>query len=182
MNASQLKILLFCLLLAISWVVLTGCGYRNPYVQPNVATQSAKRVYLSIWPNRTNELGLETAIYRNLVSWFQRSPKITITQNKEDADYLLSGEISSINVPALSYGRYDRAVEVNIVLTVSYRLTEKDSNTILLEKKDLTFSEAARVGDDASTTRSNKNKALAIINDDLAELVYLDTMSRLFPL
>ena len=180
MHASRTKIHFFSLLLGISCLVLTGCGYRNPYVQPHVATQAAKSVYLSIWPNRTNELGLETAIYRNLVSWFQQSPHITITSNKADADFLLSGEISAINIHF--NGRYDQAVEVNVVLTVSYQLTEKANNTILLEKTDLTFAEAARIGADASTTRANKNKALSIINEDLAELVYLDTMSSLFPL
>ena len=182
MNDSQIKILLFCLSLAISWLVLTGCGYRNPYVQPNVATQSAKRVYLSIWPNRTNELGLETAIYRNLVSWFLQSPKITITPDKEEAEYLLNGEIRSISVPALSYGQYDQAVEINVILTVSYELREKASNAILLEKKNLILTEAAKVGDNASTTRAYKNKALDIINNDLAEFVYIDTMNQLFPL
>lgn len=170
------------MLLALCCLVPAGCGYRNPYVQPTGTALPTKNVYLSIWPNRTNELGLETAIYRNLVSMLKHSPKIQITSNKQDADYLLSGEIHSINVPALSYGQYDRAVEVNIILTVGYQLTEKGTGKILLEKKDLTFTEAALVGVDAITTRANKNKALAIINDDLAELVYLDTMSSLFPL
>lgn len=182
MNVNRVKIHYFFLLLGLCCLVPAGCGYRNPYVQPNVATLTPQSVYLSIWPNRTNELGLETAIYRNLVSWFQQSPKIKITPNKDDADFLLTGEIRSISLPALSYGRYDQAVEVNIILTVSYLLTEKATGRILLEKKDLTFAEAAKVGGDASTTRGNKNKALAIINDDLAELVYLDTMSQLFPL
>jgi hypothetical protein len=163
--------------------MISGCGYRNPYVQPkNGAPLSAKRVFLSIWPNRTNELGLETVIYRNLVTWFQQSPKITITPNKDEADYLLTGEIRSISLPALSYGQFDQAVEVNVILTVSYQLTEKATGRILLAKNDLTFTEAAKVGTDASTTRGNKNGALTIINDDLAELVYLDTVSQLFPL
>ena len=182
MHASRTKIHFFSLLLGISCLVLTGCGYRNPYVQPHVATQAAKSVYLSIWPNRTNELGLETAIYRNLVSWFQQSTKITITSNKEAADFLLSGEIRSISIPALSYGRYDQAVEVNVMLTVSYLLTEKATGRILLAKNDLTLTEAAKVRGESGTTRASQNMALAIINDDLAELVYLDTMSSLFPL
>jgi hypothetical protein len=174
---------IFLLLLGFCCLVPTGCGYRNPYVQPkDGAPLSSKSVYLSIWPNRTNELGLETAIYRNLASWFQQSPQITTTPNKEEAAFLLSGEIRSISIPALSYGRFDQAVEVNVILTVSYQLIEKATGRILLERKDLTFTEAAKVGDDASTTRANKNKALSIINDDLAELVYLDTMSQLFPL
>jgi len=182
MNNSRSKIHFFCLLLGISCLMLTGCGYRNPYVQPHVASQSAKSVYLFIWPNRTNELGLETDIYRNLVSWFQQSPKITITPNKEDADFLLSGEISAIKVPALSYGQHDQAIEVNVILTVSYLLTEKETGRILLAKEDLILAEAAKVGGESGTTRASKNKALDIINDDLAELVYLDTMSSLFPL
>ena len=170
------------MLLGLCCLVPAGCGYRNPYVSPTGAALSTKSLYLSIWPNRTNELGLETEIYRNLFSWFKHSPKLRIISNKQDADYLLSGEIRSISLPALSYGQYDQAVEVNIVLTVSYRLTEKGTGRILLDKKDLTFTEAALVGSDASTTRENKNKTLVIINDDLGELVYFDVMNSLFPL
>jgi hypothetical protein len=109
-------------------------------------------------------------------------PNIRLTRSKEEADYLLTGEIRAINVPALSYGQFNQAVEVNVILTVSYRLEEQASSTVLLERTDLKFTEAAQVGSDFITTRTNKDKALAIINDDLAEHVYLDTVNSLFPL
>lgn len=176
------KLHIFIFLLIFSCLAVNGCGYRNPYVQQNIAAAGTKTVFLDIWSNRTNELGLETQIYRNLVSWFNKLPNIKLTRNQEDAEYLLTGEIRTIRVPALSYGQFDQAVEVKVILTVSYSLEEQASDNVLLQQTDLTFSEAAQVGSDTITYRTNKNKALAIINDDLAERVYLDTVSSLFPL
>ncbi len=174
---------IFCIFLLVSSCLATnGCGYRNPYVQQEAAAEGTKTILLAIWPNRTNELGLETEIYRNLVSWFNKLPNIKLTSSKQEADYLLTGEIHAVNIPALSYGQFDQAVEVNVILTVSYRLDDQTSDTVLLEQKELVFTEAAQIGSDAVSTRTNKNKALAIINDDLAERVYLGTVNSLFPL
>ena len=181
MTVHRFKLYPFIFLLGFYCLTANGCGYRNPYVPQGVAAEEAKIVYLAIWPNRTNELGLETEIYRNLVSWFNKSPNIKLTRSKQEADYLLTGEIRAISVPALSYGQFDQAVEVNVILTVSYLLEEQASDTVLLAHTDLTFAEAALVGSDAVSTRTNKHKALAIINDDLAERVYLGTVSSLFP-
>ena len=181
MTVHRFTNIFFIFLLVFSCLATNGCGYRNPYVQKGVAGEEAKVVFLAIWPNRTNELGLETKIYRNLVSWFNKSPNIKLTRNKQEADYLLTGEIRAVNVPALSYGQFDQALEVNVILTVSYRLEEQASDTVLFQHTDLVFSEAAQVGSDAVSARINKNKALAIINDDLAERVYLGTVSSLFP-
>ena len=172
---------IFCIFLLVSSCLATnGCGYRNPYVQQEAAAEGTKAIFLAIWPNRTNELGLETEIYRNLVSWFNKLPNIKLTSSKQEADYLLTGEIHAVNIPALSYGQFDQAVEVNVILTVSYRLDDQTSDTVLLEQKELVFTEAAQIGSDAVSTRTNKNKALAIINDDLAELVYIGTVNSLF--
>ena len=182
MTVHRFKLFLLIFLLGCTSLAANGCGYRNPYVPQGIAAEETKTVFLAIWPNRTNELGLETEIYRNLVSWFNKLPNIRLTQSKEEAAYLLTGEIRTINIPALSYGQFDQAVEVNVILTVSYRLEEQANSAVLLERTDLRFTEAAQVGGDAVTTRTNKNKALAIINDDLAEHVYLGTVNSLFPL
>ena len=182
MTVRRFANIFFIFLLVFSCLAINGCGYRNPYVQQGGAAEGTKTIFLAIWPNRTNELGLETEIYRNLVSWFNKLPNIKLATSKQEADYLLTGEIRAVNVPALSYGQFDQAVEVNVILTVSYRLEEQASDAVLFQHMDIAFAETAQVGSDAVATRTNKNKALAIINEDLAERVYLGTVNSLFPL
>ena len=171
----------FCLLASGFWLLTPACGYHNPYVRNDGSVVDEKYIYLDIWPNKTNELSLETEIYQTLREWFQSAPDITITSNREKAGYFLAGEIHSINKPVLTYGLYDQAVEVNVILTISFQLKKKSDNIILHARKNLTYDEAARVESDAVTTRGNRREALSRIVADLAELVYLDTLSALFP-
>lgn len=171
---------LFLIVILLAGTVFTpGCGYRNPYVMPEQDSLSPVKLYFEIWPNRTNELGLESKIYRTLRSWFKKSKIIHTTTDKNEADLLLEGEIVSINLPGLSYGTFDRAVEVKAILKVRYALKQNRDGKTLWEVPAQVFEEAVVLGNEPSTTRGNKKKALALISDDLAEAVYLKTHDTL---
>jgi hypothetical protein len=165
----------------LSTLLLSGCGYHNPYMQPDGSALPPKSVFLDIWPNQTTELGLETEIFRALVHWFKGAPSIQVTHNPAEADYLVNGEIQSIDLPALAFGQYDQAIEIRVILKISFLIREKMTGKILHEQKGLTFEEAARVGADATTSRDNKRQALDLITADIAERVYLDTLEALYP-
>ncbi len=167
--------LLIVILLTIS---MAGCGYYNPYVTREGESLPTINLYVDIWPNRTNELGLETKLYRRLITWFKKSTHIKATQDRQKSEYLLTGEIRSINVPSLSYGQFDQAVELNVTLTVHYAMQKEESGEILWEQTQ-SFQEAVSVTPDAVSTRDNKQKALAIINDDLAEIIYLRILNTI---
>jgi hypothetical protein len=162
-------------------VILTGCGYHTPY-QRNSAGTTIKSVYLDVWPNPTNELDLETEIFRTLNYWFKKFQNIRITDDQSTADYILAGEIRALDRPALAYGKYDQAVEIKVKLSVSYQIRERRTNAILHEEKNLVFEEAAKTGTNAVTGRDNRRRALAMIVDDLAELISTETMDAIFPL
>jgi len=174
--------LFFIVVLLGGTTINVGCGYHNPYVMPEQGSLPPAKLYFEIWPNRTNELGLESKIYRTLRFWFKKSKIIHTTTDKNEADFLLEGEIVSINLPGLSYGTFDRAVEVKAILKVRYALKQNRDGKILWEVPAQVFEEAIVLGNDPSTTRGSKKKALALISDDLAEAVYLkthDTLSML---
>jgi Lipopolysaccharide-assembly len=156
-------------------LILPACGYHNPYVYSG----PARDLYITTWHNRTNELLLDAKIYQSLVSWYQKSGSIKVTKEKEGAHLILAGEIISIDLPSLSYGAFDAAKEVKILLTVRYILKDLTSGQVLMEVGQETWTEQYKVGNSSSETSDNEKKALAIIIDDLSEKIYIKTLDIL---
>ena len=84
------------LLLAL---LVGSCGYYNPHVYSG----PARVVYMPNWQNRTNKLGLDNRIYLSMARWFQKSEALDLTKEKGRADLILAGEITSIDLPSVSW-------------------------------------------------------------------------------
>lgn len=155
--------------------VLTSCGYRNPYVYNG----PDKVIYLRDWKNRTNELGLDSDIYKSLVQWYQKSRSIKITKQREGADLILAGEIVSIHLPSLSYGTGNIASEVKVKLMVRYILKDIATDKVLIEVNNELWTKEYLVGASAAETRDNQDKALEEIIDDMSQKIYQKTLAEL---
>lgn len=155
--------------------ILASCGYHNPYVYsgPN------RELYITNWHNRTKELLLDAKIYQSLTRWYQKSGNITVTKKKEGAQLILAGEILSIDLPSLSYGAGDAATEVKVLLTVRYILKDIETNKVLLEVGQETWTEGYKVGATSSQNSDNEKEALEIIIDNLSEKIYIKTLNIL---
>ncbi|WP_228721509.1 MULTISPECIES: LPS assembly lipoprotein LptE [Desulfosediminicola] len=162
-------------LLAFVALFIVACGYRNPYVYNG----PQKVIYLKTWENRTSELGLDNDIYQALVRWFQKSGSIKISKNQEGADLILAGEIVSIDLPTLSYGSGNDATEVKVRLKTRYVMKDIGSETIVLEQPGEVWTQDYLIGDSAESNRSNREKALDIIVDDLAQKIYQRALVQL---
>lgn len=160
------------LLVLFSLILLTSCGYRNPYVYSG----PERSIYVTNWKNRTSELQLDSQIYQTLIQWFQKSGSLKITKQKEGADYILAGEIVSINRPSLTYSSLGNASEVKIRLKVRYILKDLNSDAILIEQPLETWTEEFRVTGNFSSTKDNENDALEVIIDELAQKIYQRTL------
>ena len=165
-------LILFAVLIGL---IVSSCGYRNPYVYSG----PDKSLYITNWPNRTNDLLLDAKIYQKLVSWFQKSGSITVIKEKKGAQLILAGEIMSIDLPSLSYGSDNDATEVKVLLTVRYVLKDIESGKVLIEVGRETWTEEYKVGATSSESSDNEKEALDIIIDDLAEKIYINTLNKL---
>lgn len=161
---------LFCLLL-----LQNGCGYHNPYISTGSAQQDPVSLHLDVWTNLTNELGLEASLHRSLTGWFQKSGHIKLTNNRDQADLLLFGEITAINLPGVTYGLHDQITELEARLTVSCTLQDRQTGDILWQEQRLTLTESFSVGSGSEETRANKELALTRITRDLSETIYLNS-------
>lgn len=169
----------FILLLVL---VTAGCGYRNPYVTASEEGVTPRTLYLAMWDNQTNELGLETVFHRTISQWLMKSSNIILRDSSQDADFTLSGRIISTNTPGLSYGTFDRAVEFREILTLTVTLRDNRTKSVVWEEPEMIKEESFSVGTDAVTTLGNKNRALQrIANKQGEELYYRILTSLLVP-
>jgi hypothetical protein len=159
-------VILLCMLL------LGGCGYYFPHVYDG----PSRVVYMPTWQNRTNKLGLDNKIYQSLAHWFQKSAKVALTKDKTQADFILAGEIISIELPSVSWDGVSDATGTKVRLFVRYVLKDLKTGAILWEvpKKlytaDYTVKTANSTADD---------EALAKIIDDMSENIYLGTLNKI---
>ncbi|MDX2434252.1 MAG: LptE family protein [Desulfobacterales bacterium] len=164
---------LFMLFLIV--VLLSSCGYTNPYARNNSKDTYTKTLFITIWQNRTNELGLESEYFRLFNAWFKNSGRIAVVFDEDDADLKLIGEISSIDLPGLFYTSSDGALEIKIKLTVSFTLYNTTNNSILWQEKQYVIYEPFLLDPTGEETQYNKKRALLRIGDEIGEIIYLRT-------
>lgn len=166
-------------LIVAALLLLAGCGYHNPYSKRVAPATPVATVCLEVWENRTNELGLESLLFQKTADWLQQSRHIAITANKEEADYLLSGEILMVDYPATAFSVFDVATTLQARVKVSYRLTDRARGLTIWETGETLRESSYPAGADAVRRQSNKKTALTSIANEVAEQVYLRVTTTL---
>ena len=156
-------------------VLLSGCGYRNPYVYSG----PDKSIYVTTWKNRTSDLQLDAQIYQELLKWFQKSRSLKITKTKEGADFILAGEIVSVNIPSLAFDAGNTASNVRLTLKVRYIFKDLATEQVLIEKPSETWQQSYTITSDAAETRDNASEAQEQIIENLSQQIYQRTLVEL---
>ena len=151
--------------------LLGGCGYYFP----NVYNGPEKSVYMPTWKNRTDRLGIDNAMYQSLSVWFQKSDKINLTKDKENADLVLAGEIIFIDLPSVGWDSDARTTDIKARLGLRYVLKDLETGKILWEVPDDVYSEDVNTLNEEA---NNETEAIDQMLTDISEKIYLGTMSR----
>ena len=156
-------------------LLLNSCGYHNPYVYSG----PPKTIYISEWKNRTNQLSLDSKLYRSLARWYQKAGSLHVTKNKAGADLILAGEIVSIYLPSLGYGANRESLQNQVRLRVRYILKDIATGKILMEESGETWDEPYITSSSSSVNKDNESKALDVILDELSQKIYQRTLVQL---
>ena len=161
-------ILLLCLAL-----LANGCGYSFPHVY-----QGAHRtVYMPTWQNRTNKLGLDMKLYQSLSRWFQQAEKVDLTRQKDQTtDYVLTGEILSIDLPSISWNTIADVTGTKVSLVVRFALKDQRTGKVVWEVGSKLYTADYTV---TPTTIADEEEALVKIIDDLSEDIYLGVLKKI---
>lgn len=167
------KSLITVFLVFLALLTLQGCGYRNPYLKNIGPDTPAASVYMTVWTNRTNELGLESLIFRKTADWLQQSRHLRIVADEEQADYLLTGIVLSVDYPATAFSVTDVANRLKARVKTSYQLSDRTTGKKIWQVTETLRETDYAAGNDAVRSQSNKRSALATIANELGEQIYL---------
>ncbi len=169
MNRIFAKLLpIFCLSLLFG-----GC---SGYYFPNVYDGPVVSIYMQTWQNRTDRLGIDSTMYNALSSWFLKSDKLNLTKEKEGADMMLAGEIVSIHLPGIGWNSSARTTDVKVELVLRYVLKDLKTGKIIWEAPNEVWTEDYNT---VVQNAANEDEAIEQILDDVAEKIYLGTISRI---
>lgn len=128
------------------------------------------------WANRTSKLGLDASIYRSLSSWFLKSDSINLTQDKQEANLILAGEIKSISLPSISWDGDANVTDIKVRLVARYVLQDLASGKILWEVSEKVWTKDYP----ASTPNAAiEDETLDDIIKDMTEEIYLGTLKKI---
>ena len=148
-------------------VLLAACGYRplsRIYETPGLEGGKPVAVHMPMWTNATNEFGLETDVYNTVSDWLQGSNHILLKKKPAEAEYLLEGVISAIDLSS-SRG--------TVRLTVRYSLKNTATDKLIWPESSSVFAKSYLITDDAAATTSERQKALHEIADNIGEKIYI---------
>jgi len=150
-------------------LLLSGCGYHNPYMDQGNRPIS---LYHSMWPNRTTEIGLENVLFQSQSDWMRKSPLITLTDSADNSDYELTGAIDQVSYPEVSFGTHREGIQGNARLKVSFALKDRKSGKIVW-KRTSTREQTFPMVQNPTQLKVNRNAALQVIADKYGEEIYL---------
>ncbi len=152
-------------LLAI--LLLSACGYR--FTGGGKLPFDIQTIYVEIFQNRTAETGAEVAFANDMS--YELSRNGYAIADREKADAVLSGEITSVSISTASRRGQITSLERRVTATVNIRITDKNGKE-LQNLQGISQSEVFSVTSESSTDDYNKRLTLERISRRIAEETY----------
>jgi outer membrane lipopolysaccharide assembly protein LptE/RlpB len=147
-----------------------GCGYhfqgRNAELPGGVKT-----LYVELLANTTYKPFLENEVTNAVVERFSRNPRVQIVEDRNRADAILSGTITSYGRRALSYDQDDNIAEYRAKMRLKAVLRRAD-NAEALWKGNVEWAEEYLTSSDKTLQEDRENAAILAIGQRLADELY----------
>ena len=146
-----------------------GCGYR--FQGKAQLPGGAQLLFVDIFENRTNQLGLETTVTNAMVYEFIKRGKQSMVSDRESADLIMKGVIRSVEL-STDVARYrDSAGARAVSLTLDVQLVTP-AGKVEWSAVGLTASESYVVPADKFLSQDKQRATLGIVATRIAEKIY----------
>ncbi len=160
-------------LLLLLLLVLAGCGYHfSGY--GGALPGGVKKLYLPLFVNRTAAPRLENRLNSDLSLVLARNSAIWQVEQREQAEAVLEGEISTYSTKAVSYDRNDDISEYRATMSVAAKLRAVEDGRLLWQGT-VSWSEEYLAADDKNVQADYEREAREEISLRVAE----EILSRL---
>jgi hypothetical protein len=101
----------------------------DPAVQ--ILPEHIKKVYVRPFENNTNQFGIESKFTNEVIDEIVADGRLSLVNNKEDADCVLTVKIKRYILQPLTYDIYNVVDQYKLWIIVSVSLVDKDNNITL---------------------------------------------------
>jgi len=131
-------ILLFCMILGISALAFIGCsGYSSESLYDN----SVRSVYLQMFDNQSFQRDIEYQLTDGLAKRIEADTPYKIVSNKNKADSIIFGQITSASTSAITTERQTgRALENEVTITAVVTWKNLKTGQMIIEKMPISAS------------------------------------------
>jgi len=149
-------------------IFVCACGYRFP--GGGGLPGGIQSVFIPLFTNRSNEIGIENIITDDLTNEFILQRKGALADENQ-ADGVLTGVIVSVLTRTISQTGEGASVEREVVVSVGLKLTDKNGQLTWVAQR-LSAKEPYDVGDNSIETNRRRRDAIEILSTRLAEKIY----------
>ena len=119
---------------------LIGCGYQ--FVgESSLLPKDAKTIYVEPFVNRGRDVGLEKELTSALRGEFYRRRQLTVVDQAELADVIVSGVVRSLENNVVSVNRRDEVLQYESRLDLDVTLRRREPNEVLWRGQGLQLTE-----------------------------------------
>lgn len=149
-------------------LMFTACGYR--FSGSGQLPQDIQTLSISVFDNRTGEIGIETDYTNLLINEFILRRKDALTDAK-NAEATLTGVINRIRERTVFQTAAGKSTDREVVVTVSVKLTRRDG-VVIWSDNGITVRQTYPVGDSAFNSAEVKRLAILDAGGKLAENIF----------
>ena len=157
------------LILLLSFLFISGCGYRMRGTQQ--LRGDLQTVAILPFINKTFESRLENDLFNALVDEFARSKNLKVVA-AQDADLLVNGTITAVESHSISYSPDDKTYEYRVSMAVDVEVTEARSKQVFWRRSAMREVEEYKATDEPFTIDRRKQAALKRVCRILAENIH----------
>ncbi len=150
-------------------LLLSGCGYHlvgtASFLPPEIETLHVER-----FENRTTWADMDQRLGESLTQEWVRRRRFRVVEAPEEAEILLKGVISSVNVTPVSFDQQGRVTEYQMTLLVGVRLVDTRGDEPVTLWEDQGFSRQVSYPVDVSAVDyfDRQVEAMEELAEDLA--------------
>jgi hypothetical protein len=165
----RIRTLFIALSLLAALAALSGCGYTMSKAGSQTGPLGGKyRVAVPLFVNGTYEPLVEKQVTRALKDELAIDGRWVLIDGG-DADLLVSGRVTKVELQPLSYDAQERILEYRVRLGVNVKVTEVKTGKVLWKDPDMeTFSDY-RVIVDITKSKINRDEAIEKASKNFAE-------------
>jgi outer membrane lipopolysaccharide assembly protein LptE/RlpB len=161
-----------CVFFPVLVMIIWGCGYR--FTGGGNFPLNIKSIFVPVFENKTSETGIETIITNDFIFELTRSSKVSVVE-KETADAVLWGVITSVSAQTVSRSGRQTPLERRVKMLLNLKLTDQQGK-VLWAIRGFSDDETYVVARDKFTTEKNKTNAIKTLSKRMAEMIQYQLM------